>query len=182
VIWAPYFGCRQVSTTAFIIPFTQSTYMTAHLLRMLGNSTIPVDSTFPQYGYDSRLHHITRDRIWAIMSTPLSSQATTPSLPQGSSSSISRTTTPNNKGEVSERDRRRAQNRENLRAHYGLQERRDSLGVTIGENKQGGRRQVEGDPLDPGTSSFAIYVGYLVLNRMKPKIRQHSPLRSIISI
>ncbi|KAJ9127173.1 hypothetical protein QFC24_001410 [Naganishia onofrii] len=110
------------------------------------------------------------------MSTSLSSQATTPSLPQGSSSSISRTTTPNNNGEISERDRRRAQNRENLRAHYGLQERRDSLGVTIGENKQGGRRQVEGDPLDPDSPAFSPqkYYQHLITTASLPQLLKES--------
>ncbi|KAJ9100594.1 hypothetical protein QFC21_003638 [Naganishia friedmannii] len=110
------------------------------------------------------------------MSTPLSSQATTPNLPQGFSSSISRTTTPSNNGELSERDRRRAQNRQNLRAHYGLQERRDSSGVTTGDGKEGRRRQVEGDPLDPDSPAFAPqkYYQHLITTASLPQLLKES--------
>jgi hypothetical protein len=71
----------------------------------------------------------------------MSSQTTTPNLP--SSSSISRSSTPG--ADMSEREKRRAQNRENLRAHYGLQGKKGDVGDK-GENG----REIAGDPLDPG--------------------------------
>lgn len=46
---------------------------------------------------------------------------------------------------MSEREKRRAQNRENLRAHYGLQGKKGDVGDK-GENG----REIAGDPLDPG--------------------------------
>ncbi|KAJ9122324.1 hypothetical protein QFC22_001745 [Naganishia vaughanmartiniae] len=110
------------------------------------------------------------------MSTLPPSQATTSTQAQRSSSSISRTTTPNNNGELSERDRRRAQNRENLRAHYGLQERRDSLGVAIGEKAGVRRQQVEGDPLDPDSPAFSPqkYYQHLITTASLPQLLKES--------
>lgn len=53
---------------------------------------------------------------------------------------------------MSERERRRALNRENLRAHYGLQGKKGD-----GEHKTEGAREVAGDPLDPGEHAPAGY-------------------------
>lgn len=53
---------------------------------------------------------------------------------------------------MSERERRRALNRENLRAHYGLQGKKGD-----GEHKTEGAREVAGDPLDPGEHTPAEF-------------------------
>lgn len=51
---------------------------------------------------------------------------------------------------MSERERRRAQNRENLRAHYGLQGKKGDV-----QDKAENGREVAGDPLDPGEHASA---------------------------
>ena len=95
------------------------------------------------------------------MSDTFSPRATTPSLPE-SSHVTSRISTPNTQADLSEREKRRAQNRENLRAHYGLQ---DKKGDTEDQTGQG--KQLEGDPLDPGeyhdsdTYDSCLHVCYL---------------------
>lgn len=108
----------------------------------------------------------------------MSSQNNTPNL--RSSSSISRTSTPG--ADLSEREKRRAQNRENLRAHYGLQGKKGEV-----EDKGENGREVAGDPLDPGElwirrlSSGCLMTGWAVSSADSPAFSPDKYYQHLIS-
>ncbi|KAJ9113164.1 hypothetical protein QFC20_002056 [Naganishia adeliensis] len=72
---------------------------------------------------------------------------------------------------MSERERRRAQNRENLRAHYGLQGKKGDV-----QDKAENGREVAGDPLDPDSPAFNPdkYYQHLISTASLPQLLRES--------